>query len=292
MKIRRDFLFFCQIVSIISLIEIASCSSPVSTSQTPPFPDEFYEIVQVGDYRIPFHCLGQGEPTIILENGDNFVPWDDNTLKRFADLGRVCFYRRVGYLEEPPEVRTVKDQIHDLHNLLTIVKVPGPYILVGVSRGGLHLLLFAQEYPEEVAGLVFIESQPPTYYSLLEQRFGQENEDDPDWVKQFRSDITIGWDYTELREKIDVLASTNQAMEVTDLGDIPMVVLVAGDELDWNDDWEKIVADSWLEAQTSLSQLSENSRIEIVPDVSHATIAYSSSVDYAVEEVYKAVKQP
>lgn len=263
---------------------------PVPTA-TPPSV-ELNEIVQVGEYRMPIHCLGNGKPTIILVDGDNFVPWDGNSLKRFARLGRVCSYKRVGLLDDPLEIRTVRDQVYDLHNLLSIVGEQGPYILVGVSRAGLHLLLFTQEYPDEVAGLVFAECQPPTYYSLLRERLGQEKPDDPDWVKEFRSEITVGWDYTKHEEKTDILASTNQAVEVTSLGERPMVVLVAGNELVWDDEWEKVFSDAWLESQTALSQLSGNSRIEIVPDFSHGNIVFSSAVDKAVEEVYLAVKQP
>lgn len=288
-------------ISVLLTFMLASCTAV--SNQTPtihtlipvptatPSPDEINEIVQVGEYRMPIHCLGQGEPTIILVDGDQFVPWDGNSLKRFSRLGRVCSYKRVGFLDEPPEIRTVRDQVHDLHNLLTIVGESGPYVLVGVSRAGLHLLLFTQEYPDEVAGLVFAECQPPTYFSLLRERLGQEKPDDPDWVKEFRSDITVGWDYTTHEEKTDILASTNQAMEVTSLGDRPIVVLVAGEELVWADEWEKIFSDTWLESQTALSRLSENSRIEIVQDFSHEDIVFSKAVDKAVEEVYLAVKQ-
>ncbi|MBI5943542.1 MAG: alpha/beta hydrolase [Chloroflexi bacterium] len=264
--------------------------TPIPVPTDTPLSVEINEIIQVGEYRMPIHCLGQGEPTIILVDGDNFVPWDGNSLKRFSRLGRVCSYKRAGLLNEPTEIRTVRDQVHDLHNLLTIAGERGPYVLVGVSRAGLHLLLFTQEYPDEVVGLVFIECQPPTYYSLLRERLGQEKADDPDWVKEFRSEITVGWDYTKHEEKTDILASTNQAMEVTSLGDRPVVVLVAGDELTWTDEWEKVFSDAWLESQTALNQLSENSRIEIVPDFSHKDIVFSSAVDRAVEEVYLAVK--
>ena len=305
MKTRGAHLSYRLITGIIYFIALVSCSVPTTTPMITPCSDpvtaspeaatalavELNEIVQVGEYKMPIHCLGQGEPTIILENGDNFVPWNEDSLKRFKYLGRVCYYRRAGFLDELPEVRTVRDQAHDLHKLLSIVGEHGPYVLVGVSRAGLHLLLFTQEYPNEVAGLVFLEGQPPTYYSLLKDRLGQEKPDDPDWVKEFRNDITAGWDWTLSREKIDILASTDQAMDVTSLGDRPMVVLVAGNEVVGTDEWKKIFADTWHESQIALSELSESSRIEIVPDVSHEFIAFSGAVDKAVEEVYLAVKQ-
>ena len=296
--IRVSPIFYLLLAMFLILIAISSCTAPTAApTPTPPptsavntFPDEFYEIVQVGENRFPLRCLGRGEPTIILENGDQFTPWDENSLKRFSKLGRVCFYRRAGYLEPPSQVRTVKDQVRELHQLLETVGVPGPYILVGFSRAGLHLVLFADEFPDEVAGLVFIECQPPTYFSLMVERLGSEQSDDPDWIKEFRSDLTGGFDFTKLPERTDILASVNQAQEVTSLGDLPVVVLVSGEQLTGEDEWEKMVADSWLESQTALSELSTHSRLEIVPDVSHLTIVYSSPVDKAVEEIYQAAQ--
>ncbi len=268
MKTSSAHLSYRLVATIILLIVLVSCSKPAATPTIPPsitpvtpspeaataLPAEINEIVQVGKYRMPVHCRGQGEPTIILENGDGFTPWSEASLKRFESLGRVCFYRRAGYLGELPEVRTVKDQVHDLHQLLSIIGEHSPYVLVGVSRAGLHLLVFTHEYPEEVAGLVFLEAQPPTFFSLLKERLGQEKPDDPDWIKEFRNDLTAGW--VRSMEKIDILASVDQAMEVTSLGDRPMVVLVAGNEVVGGDEWEKIFANPQRKFQIALSQLS------------------------------------
>lgn len=288
MKIQKS-RFFLGVMSTLVLLASASCTSKKAIST---FPEEFNEIVQVGEIRMPLRCLGKGEPTILLENGDGFTPWDENALKRFSDLGRVCFYRRAGYLDEQTEMRTIKDQVLDLHNLLTQVGVPGPYVLVGWSRAGIHMVLFAQEYPVEVAGIVFVDCLPAVYYSLVVQNLGEETPDEPDWVTQSRNELTYGWDYSTSRENIDYLASSEQAMQVTSLGDIPTVVLVAGDQLTWEDEWEKIVADTWLEAQTALSQLSTHSRLEILPNVGHTSAPYASAVDEAVEEVYQAAEKP
>jgi pimeloyl-ACP methyl ester carboxylesterase len=46
----------------------------------------------------------------------------------------------------------------DLHTLLARAHVPGPYVLAGHSFGGLYVRTYAAKYPEEVAGLVLVDS--------------------------------------------------------------------------------------------------------------------------------------
>ena len=49
----------------------------------------------------------------------------------------------------------------DLHTLLDRAHVPGPYVLAGHSFGGLYTLTFAARYPDQVAGMVLLDSTAP-----------------------------------------------------------------------------------------------------------------------------------
>jgi pimeloyl-ACP methyl ester carboxylesterase len=49
----------------------------------------------------------------------------------------------------------------DLHTLLEHAHVPGPYVLAGHSFGGLYVLRFAAMFPDQVAGLVLLDSTAP-----------------------------------------------------------------------------------------------------------------------------------
>jgi pimeloyl-ACP methyl ester carboxylesterase len=46
----------------------------------------------------------------------------------------------------------------ELHILLTNAGIAGPYILVGHSFGGINVRAFAQKYPDEVIGMVLVDS--------------------------------------------------------------------------------------------------------------------------------------
>ena len=49
----------------------------------------------------------------------------------------------------------------DLHTLLQRAHVPGPYVLAGHSFGGLYVLTYADRYPDQVAGMVLVDSTNP-----------------------------------------------------------------------------------------------------------------------------------
>ena len=100
-----------------------------------------------------------------------------------AAFTRVCSYDRPGTLGEVnpaldpggpefypsrsdpvPQPRTTRDIMTDLHALLTAAQIPGPYVLVGHSAGGLSQRLYASTYPDDVVGMVLIDSTHENIY--------------------------------------------------------------------------------------------------------------------------------
>ena len=57
-----------------------------------------------------------------------------------------------------PQPRTTQDKVADLHALLRAADIPGPYVLVAHSAGGLVARLYASTYPDEVVGMVLLDS--------------------------------------------------------------------------------------------------------------------------------------
>ncbi len=62
---------------------------------------------------------------------------------------------------------TAANGVTDLHALLTAAKVPGPYLLVAHSWGGLIARLYAASYPNEVCGLVLVDTLTELLYDGL-----------------------------------------------------------------------------------------------------------------------------
>jgi pimeloyl-ACP methyl ester carboxylesterase len=122
----------------------------------------------VGGRRLFLRCSGSGGPTVVFENGLT-ADWYD-LQNQLSPLTRVCSYdpaRQAGPLgrsDSAPEPRTGLDRVRDLHALLAAAHVPGPYVLVGHSNGGLFSLLYASRYPEQVAGMVLIDGVHPDYH--------------------------------------------------------------------------------------------------------------------------------
>ena len=54
----------------------------------------------------------------------------------------------------------------DLHALLHAAHVPGPYVLAGHSFGGTYALVYAEQYPSQVAGVALIDSATPYQFDL------------------------------------------------------------------------------------------------------------------------------
>jgi pimeloyl-ACP methyl ester carboxylesterase len=63
--------------------------------------------------------------------------------------------------------RTAADVANELHSLLAAAGVPGPYIMVSHSFGGLFSLAYARAYPGQVTGLVLIDAVTPQMMTTL-----------------------------------------------------------------------------------------------------------------------------
>jgi pimeloyl-ACP methyl ester carboxylesterase len=156
---------------------------------------DFAGLVPVGDGReIWATCKGQGSPTVLLISGHgngaedwslvldpddptHDTPGDDvsagmGTIEpsatavfpSVASFTRVCTYDRsdirfTGDVTTPrPQAHPVDLDVDDLHALLAAIGEPGPFVFAAHSYGGLITTLFARTYPEQVAGLVMVDT--------------------------------------------------------------------------------------------------------------------------------------
>lgn len=138
-------------------------------------------VVIPGGRRLFLTCRGTGSPTVVLEagSGDLADVWKmkpsgpgQAVLPAVARFTRVCAYDRPGtYLpdgrrsrSDPVAMpRSAHDIVGDLRALLAAARVPGPYVLVGHSFGGMVARLYATTHPTGVVGLVSIDAQSENF---------------------------------------------------------------------------------------------------------------------------------
>ncbi len=123
----------------------------------------------VDQRRVEYALIKNGDsPAVVLfENGLNaeMQMWH-KVIPEVTQKATVFAYNRPGYGKSDP-VSTSRDGLHivdELHSLLVATGLKPPYILVGHSFGGLYMQLFARRYPEEVAGLVLVDSTHPDHF--------------------------------------------------------------------------------------------------------------------------------
>jgi pimeloyl-ACP methyl ester carboxylesterase len=126
------------------------------------------EIVDVGEHRLHMNCLGQGSPTVVLDAGWGYtsVEWSGWVQPEVAKHTRVCAYDRagMGWSEPGPGAPDATQTTAELHALLQEADEEGPFVLVGHSLAGLYSRIYAERYPEEVAGVVLVDSTHPDQF--------------------------------------------------------------------------------------------------------------------------------
>jgi pimeloyl-ACP methyl ester carboxylesterase len=118
--------------------------------------------VEIGDGRSLYRiCRGDGSPTVILESGDggDSFQWQ-RVMPGIGEVTTVCAYDRGGLGRSSPVsgCRHLEDLTGDLAQLLEAADIPGPYVLVGTSGGGYISVGFAAERPDDVAGIVLLDT--------------------------------------------------------------------------------------------------------------------------------------
>jgi pimeloyl-ACP methyl ester carboxylesterase len=168
-----------MILTILVVIAMLDTATVTAQDATPTEAKSFARKIDIGGRSLFLNCQGQGSPTVILEHAGYYGGAGDYTrvLGRIAEITRVCVYDRANTLgdsDAAPTPRTGADVVTDLHALLEAAEVPGPYVLVGLSIGGLFTRLYASTYPDEVAGMVLLETVPEDYEARAQELVGPE----------------------------------------------------------------------------------------------------------------------
>ena len=121
------------------------------------------QLVDIGGRRINMHCAGTGSPTVVLMGG--LFSWSlvwYKTQPVIAQNTRVCAFDRAsyGFSDPAPQPQIISEVVEDLHKALHTGSIPRPYVLVGHSLGGLEARVYAQRWPEDIVGMVLVDTSP------------------------------------------------------------------------------------------------------------------------------------
>ncbi|WP_104165018.1 alpha/beta fold hydrolase [Arthrobacter sp. SX1312] len=234
-------------------------------------------LIDVGGHRLYLHCTGSGGPTVVIEPGAGLASSDLALVSpAVARETRVCVYDRAGRgRSDPSDVPQDGARVAaDLHTLLQLGDEPGPYVLAGHSFGGLYALTFAARYPEEVAGLVLVDSTAPASDPPPDPARAA---DPGDTTQRISALVAAGGrlgvgrllgveSADHLRSTVDeyLLAgsSVDQAAELRTFDGKPLVVLSAG----------RGTRPGWAASQDALAALSGDSLHRVIEGATHGSL--------------------
>jgi pimeloyl-ACP methyl ester carboxylesterase len=129
-------------------------------------------LVDIGGHRLHIQCDGPegASPTVILEAGGNAFSAAWGLIQpEVANLTRVCSYDRagLGWSDSGPSPRIAETAAEELHELLLNAREKGPFVLVGHSYGGVVIRKYFDLYPDDVAGLAFVDPSNRKQRSVL-----------------------------------------------------------------------------------------------------------------------------
>src|ERR1700723_2725025 len=114
--------------------------------------------VDIGGRTLNILCSGAGAPPVIFESGGPGLEWEAFQPEA-ATFTQACWYDRAGegWSDPGPFPRTSNAIAKDLHELLKRAGVP-PYVFAEASFGGLNSRVYEGLYPNEVAGMILVDS--------------------------------------------------------------------------------------------------------------------------------------
>jgi pimeloyl-ACP methyl ester carboxylesterase len=196
---------------------------------------------------------GDNGPTIVFESGqgEDVSSWRAvaDPVARFA---RVVLDDRAGLGRSLPLTRadhpiTARDVAVQLNSLLAEADLRPPWILVGLSLGGLYVQMFARAHPSETAGVVLIDAASPGVPPELKTR----------------ARLVPG--SAAYLEEEGVSPSNAEVLRAGPFPDVPLAVVAATDHGPHFRRWEKTL----MRLQRALATLSPQGRLIVAQGSGH-----------------------
>jgi len=215
--------------------------------------------LDIGGIELYYELLGEHHegPTVVFESGYGVTLENWNSIKdEVSKFSRMFIYDRagIGKSEMDDRPRHSRQSVDNLRILLKKAGVKPPYVLVGHSIGGLNVRLFASKYPEEVAGVVLLDSSHEDQNKILPPLFTKEVQE------AYFNQFTIEGTLNEIEESFEQVRTSKS------FGNIPLIVVTGG--LQPIHTKESMAA--WKRLQEELANLSTNKQHIVVEDAGHA----------------------
>jgi pimeloyl-ACP methyl ester carboxylesterase len=154
-----------RLTAVLAILCIFRIAAPAQTTNNEPIPPPpIGKLVDVGGYRVHLYCTGSGSPAVVIVGAGYSFDWG-LVQPEVAKFTQVCSYDHsgIGWSDDGPK-DSCSLRVSEVHTALKNAGIKGPYVLVGHSLGGLVARVYAGRFPEEVAGMVFVDHSP---FSLL-----------------------------------------------------------------------------------------------------------------------------
>lgn len=315
----RSFIRIAVLIFVLAIIGVIYQTAATEADQRKYPPPGL--LVNVDGYKMHIYCMGKGSPTVILDSANmgtvsNWA-WIQPEVARST---RVCAYDRAdsGWSDLSPRPNDTMQNAEALHKLLENADITGPYVLVGHSFGGLYVRMYSDLYPDEVAGMVFIEGTLPDGLNRLGKpdvmpnapdadmmdatpfisrlgilRLAGFPATDPDLPEPQRSELQAYLASTKLAEALKrqyhlfptLLAQVRPLYDVGSLGDIPVAVILGSAGDGGIPEWQELFAQQ--------AALSTNHIMVTVEDTNHISLVdrqeYALQTSAVILKVIEAV---
>ncbi len=262
-----------------------------------------------GGRHMQIDCRGSGAPIVVFEAGlDTMGSLSWSAVQdAVASTTRACAYSRAGIMwSEPRAGKFEPDNVaHDLHALLLAAGEHAPFVLVGHSLGGPYIMNFTRLYPQEVAGLVFVDASHPDQVERMTKAAGKKMEAGEGMLKaasalswtgiprlveihtanhtfpaqaKLTEDAYFSRSLSSAILELDALNATfSAAGQLRQLDDRPVVVLTATKpypaamlkQIQMTPEQGQRVQAAWKELHDDEASWSHHSRHQLVPDATH-----------------------
>ena len=123
------------------------------------------KLVQINRGKIHIRQMGCGEKTIVLLPGlgcplptIEFAP----LMRKLSEKYTVCIIELFGYgfSDSTNTPRTNENYAEEIQETLKMAGLKPPYVLMPYSASGIYAEYYAAKYPNEIAGLILLDSSP------------------------------------------------------------------------------------------------------------------------------------